>query len=373
MSNDNATERALAHKPETAPTRLAWMDRARGLGIILVVFGHVLLGLIDANVAPNDPAYRWTVYSIYLFHMPVFFFLAGLVVQSSLNRGANQFLISKVWTVAFPYVLWSLVQGGLKMFFADDVNSPVHGSLLGHILWDPFDHFWFLYVVMAMHLMTVLFGGRRLLLLWIAIAASLLAWIIPDAVWNPDNILHKIARNDIFYAAGVFMAPYLLNRDTPIIKNPLPWALLMWAAFGVAAYSAGPVANFSFREPLVFPATCLGVLAFLLTAMAWSGAGGRVLRWLGVASMTIFILHVLASASFRILVDQLDVSLPVELDILLGTLVGIILPAITYVVLSKLGWLYWFGLGAPPREWLQKMASWMGGQSAAARARPPMA
>ena len=349
------------------------MDRARGLGIILVVFGHVLLGLIDANVAPNDPAYRWTVYSIYLFHMPVFFVLAGLVVQSSLNRGPSEFLISKIWTVAFPYVLWSLVQGGLKMFFADDVNSPVRGSLLGHILWDPFDHFWFLYVVMAFHLVTVLFGGRRHLLLGIAIAGSLLAWFIPDAVWNPDEILHKIARNAIFFAAGVFMAPYLLNRLSPIIKNPMRWALVMWVAFGLAAFIAGPITNFSFREPLVFPATCLGVLAFLLTAMAWSGAGGRVLSWLGVASMTIFILHVLASASFRILVDHFDVSMPVELDILLGTLVGLGLPAIAYVVLSKLGWLHWFGFGAPPREWLQKMASWMGGHGAAPPARSPKA
>ncbi len=370
MSSDIATERAHAPMLEAAPARLAWIDRARGLGIILVVFGHAVLGLIDANVAPNDPVYRWTVYSIYLFHMPVFFFLAGLVVQSSLNKGPQQFLISKIWTVAYPYVLWSLVQGGLKIVFADNVNSPVHGNLLGHILWDPFDHFWFLYVVMALHLMTVLFGGRRLLLLWLAIATSLLAWIIPDAVWNPDNILHKIARNDIFYAAGVFLAPYLLNRTTPIIKNPMLWAPLIWAAFAVAAYSAGPVTNFSFREPLVFPATCLGVFAFLLTAIGWSGVGGRVLSWLGTASMTIFILHVMASASFRIIVDQFDLALPVELDILFGTLAGLVLPAIVYVVLSKLGWLHWFGFGAPPKAWIPKIASWMSGQKAAPRAPP---
>ena len=52
-------------------------------------------------------------FGLYTFHMPLFFFLAGLNVPHSLRRGTGPFLSSKVWTLAYPYVLWSLIQGGV--------------------------------------------------------------------------------------------------------------------------------------------------------------------------------------------------------------------------------------------------------------------
>ena len=65
--------------------RIAWIDAARGIGIVLVVIGHVEGGLIDAGIQ-SGASWAWPSYGLYTFHMPLFFFLAGLNVPGSLAR-----------------------------------------------------------------------------------------------------------------------------------------------------------------------------------------------------------------------------------------------------------------------------------------------
>ena len=49
--------------------RIAWIDAAKGIGILLVVLGHTF----------NIPV--WLHNWIYSFHMPLFFLLAGLIIR----------------------------------------------------------------------------------------------------------------------------------------------------------------------------------------------------------------------------------------------------------------------------------------------------
>ena len=46
--------------------RLEWIDKAKGIGIILVILGHTIC----------PPNIKFWLYS---FHMPLFFFLSGYV------------------------------------------------------------------------------------------------------------------------------------------------------------------------------------------------------------------------------------------------------------------------------------------------------
>jgi fucose 4-O-acetylase-like acetyltransferase len=77
-------------------TRKNWADYARGIGIVLVVFGHVEFGLMSAGI-PMDKALFEIVHSVvYTFHMPLFFFLSGYFYLSSVrNMGACRFWQAK--------------------------------------------------------------------------------------------------------------------------------------------------------------------------------------------------------------------------------------------------------------------------------------
>ncbi|MFQ5417611.1 MAG: acyltransferase family protein [Myxococcota bacterium] len=50
------------------------LDVARGLGIALVFYGHFMEKLAGAGSDPAQLQWKW----VYAFHMPLFFFLAGI-------------------------------------------------------------------------------------------------------------------------------------------------------------------------------------------------------------------------------------------------------------------------------------------------------
>ncbi len=62
-----------ARGPATRGERIAWLDNARGIGIALVVAGHAL-----------TPGHARDV--IYAFHMPLFFFLAGVTAPATAGQ-----------------------------------------------------------------------------------------------------------------------------------------------------------------------------------------------------------------------------------------------------------------------------------------------
>jgi len=90
--------------------RIHWLDSARGIGIILVVFGHALGGLIDSPFGINQNTFRQMFFAIYTFHMPLFFLLSGLLVTKRLAKGQGPFLRALLPTIVWPYFLWSVIQ-----------------------------------------------------------------------------------------------------------------------------------------------------------------------------------------------------------------------------------------------------------------------
>lgn len=102
---------------ESAVMRETWVDYAKGIGIILVVFGHANRGLYSSGIYISPEIYHYLDNIIYSFHMPLFFFLSGLFFVSSIkNKSKGIFLWGKVKNVIYPYVVWSLIQGGLRYF-----------------------------------------------------------------------------------------------------------------------------------------------------------------------------------------------------------------------------------------------------------------
>ena len=63
--------------------RSHWVDYAKAIGIVLVVYGHVLKGLHSAGIKMPEAFYELSYSIVYTFHMPLFFFLSGLFFYSS--------------------------------------------------------------------------------------------------------------------------------------------------------------------------------------------------------------------------------------------------------------------------------------------------
>lgn len=324
--------------------RQDWVDHARGIGIILVVLGHVLGGLYKPGLFPNETLLRWIIYTLYTFHMPMFFFLAGLNAQHSLRRGTGPFLAGKLTTIAYPYVLWSLIQGSVIMALAGDANYPITAGDLAAIWYRPIGQFWFLYALMLCHIVSCLVS-RQAVMVGLAISG----FVIFSWLQDPPDLaltLHHLA----FYVIGRYMPrPVYAARVSPLAGWPALIGLV--AAFAMAIALDGTLFGLHPNAVTALPASLLGVTAIILLSKLLDARTHRWLAAIGTTSMTIYILHILAGSGMRIVMMKLHVPPWPAVYLLAGTVAGVVVPMLAHLAFRRLGLLTLLGLAPPaPRS-----------------------
>lgn len=78
---------------------------AKGIGIILMVIGHSM-GYYP-NMEVTDPPFLQRF--IYMFHMPLFFFISGYLFNEKYLDSKKQFIIHKLNSLWRPFVLYNLI------------------------------------------------------------------------------------------------------------------------------------------------------------------------------------------------------------------------------------------------------------------------
>ena len=74
--------------------RFEYLDIARGLGILLVVWGHI--------------ATHWTGSLAYTFHMPLFFIISGMLFNPDRHSNFKSFFIKRSKRLLIPYAIYSV-------------------------------------------------------------------------------------------------------------------------------------------------------------------------------------------------------------------------------------------------------------------------
>ena len=109
------------------------IDILKGLGIVSMVAGHV-------------PVNQFLVHLIYVFHMPLFFFISGYLYRDKelsfkmlLEKNSKKLLFPYIFFGICGYVLWllemkpSLLNDALKplkaLFWMNTENMPIAGAL----------------------------------------------------------------------------------------------------------------------------------------------------------------------------------------------------------------------------------------------------
>lgn len=322
--------------------RIEWLDRARGIGIILVVFGHVERGLATSDIVHG---YGWalTDFVLYCFHMPLFMFISGLNVDGSLRHGRPTFLKSKILSIAYPYILWSLLQGMILFYAGSLANTPKGLDDLARIAWDPMSQFWFLYALFAFMVAAAFLDARMQLV--IAVVAYLVIDLVPM-----DNIVSKLMHFMVFFALGRVMATY---KDAMRPRTDVAAAALLILAFNaVLLFRQGGI---SYDSTLALPSAISGLVVVLWLSQRMDKA--PMLTFLGSMSMAIYLMHILAGAGARIvMLRMLHVPPLAAIYVPICTIAGIGVPILGYFVAKRLGMLGLFGLtiGQRGRRWIER-------------------
>jgi len=333
-------------RPPASP-RIAWVDTAKGYGIALVVLGHAILGLLNGGVMGRGRAVDFAVDAIYAFHMPLFFFLSGLFIRRSAGRPWGEFGLDRLRTIAYPYLVWSLISVVIKAGLGSAVTRPRGLAEMGRILIQPIEQFWFLYALFFL----VLAVGALLKLgasPWLIAAAAAIAYpgVLPvsGSSWGPLDQIRQFA---IYVAAGTLFES--LGAASGLVSARSAWlGLLATAGLLVVAAAAGTGLT---SQPAVRPALAAsGTAAVLALAVLTDRVGaGRAVGGLGRYSLEIFVAHTIASASTRIgLLKVARVADPTT-HLILGTAAGLLVPIALAVGLGRIGFRYGFTLPRPPK------------------------
>ena len=84
-----------------------YLNIMKGMCIILVVFGHSIVPSMRENNHILQAIWNF----IYLFHMPVFFFVSGYLFEINKNRYSNtkEFITKKFQLLMIPYFVYSII------------------------------------------------------------------------------------------------------------------------------------------------------------------------------------------------------------------------------------------------------------------------
>jgi fucose 4-O-acetylase-like acetyltransferase len=278
---------------------------------------------------------------IYLFHMPVFFFLSGLFFSA--QRPLPEFLRNRAVLLLWPMLLWGWVDAGLKSAAGVPIKGHVYSAAeVALSVLPPVGIFWFLYTLFILHV--IAWCVLRLPRLWQlpVIAALIVAagsgWINVspfDSLWNTVIFLPP-------FFAGLAFA--MLAGHRTLIGKGL-------ALTGLAAFLLGNVLLFSglsdWNALMSNLAIALATLGFILF---WANLGlGNRLAALGRMTMPIYLTHVIFTSVTRLALVRLGID-AIAPHLIIATASGIIGPLVLVWLAQRAGLAVAIGFEGPKAQ-----------------------
>ena len=246
-------------------------DIMRGVGILLMLLGHVL---------SNDFAYRW----IYSFHMPMFFLLSGLLSHNTalFNEKGIRYIANYSKRILLPFVVTigaiMLLQIGVCIMQCNTIH-------VGHVM----GPLWFLPALWWAKICMGAINHLPRYAFWVAIGGGLLAFIA--GIW--------ITEDRVFLLQGLCAVPFLAIGQW-VKDHKLTWWMI---AIGIAAWITAVCfshLDIHGREfgcwPLDIIGACGGtwvlfkVIDYLQRAQ-WMQRIMRPLAWVGRFSLAMLCMH----------------------------------------------------------------------------------
>ncbi|MCB1579657.1 MAG: acyltransferase [Rhodospirillales bacterium] len=314
---------------------------------MLVVIGHVIGGLRDAQLVPIDGILVQIFNYIYTFHMPAFFFLSGMFASSLEKKDGKKFAKDLLIRIYYPCVLWSAVQTFSMNLTGSLLNHPqdfswfqIRNIALGNV-----SQFWFLKALILMQIVHYLFSrfmNKKYELVFFLLLLGLSTFPALPSFFTP------FAKFGIYYGLGT-----LLFQD----KEKKEWtdlsflfltlvAGILW--FVVSSYSFTQTNLAEIGTPKYLsqvPSTILGcAFIFFLVRISYIRSFSALV-YIGQRTMPIYVLHVMIVAGTRIfMVKGLGYSDPLVI-FPIALILGTIIPVIFYDMARRFNLQRWLGLG----------------------------
>lgn len=318
---------ASASASAVSKQRIDWVDMAKGLTIILVVMEHTTAG-VGAAIGHLPVVFGALAEFAKPFRMPLFFLVAGLFAWKALYGDLRKFVDGKIVHFAYFYLLWSVIQIGLKIAVPHESAWPVTYVDLLMIPIQPFAVLWFIYALaLFFATMRLLRSARPAFVVFFALA---LYFAQIETGWM---LIDEFAWRFIWFVAGVYGAKQIFQladwaRAFPLRATALASAMLTCVALVVVSHLI------EIRGLELLMGVAGAGSAIILVSLLASAGLGAPLAYVGSHSLYIFLSFFLPMATMRIGLVRLGVENG-DFITLVSTAVAVVLPIIGYRIVSK--------------------------------------
>ena len=291
-----------------AERRLDYIDIAKGLGILTVVWGHIMTSGVTHEV-------------IYAFHMPLFFFLSGMLFRSEKYSSFRSFFLRRGKRLLIPYVIYSVATWTFWVVFryfyyhtAKNLARPLLQTLLAQGSGGFLDHNSALWFIPCLFLVEMLYYFiSKAGLTWsiiICFSLAALSFVLGDRLgdvywyslpWNADVALIALP----FYAAGnvltgrVGHSRFIASVSARKWQSALLWLVVTvpfcWAAMVFPRCSMGssyyPCGAWVFMSRAFFGVAWFMLLSLFLSVIPKRNPVTTIAKRCGIKSLDIMCLH----------------------------------------------------------------------------------
>jgi uncharacterized membrane protein YcfT len=335
-------------------SRVAWVDVAKGICIIMVVMVHATLGV---ELAAGEKG--WMHHAVAFarpFRMPDFFLISGLFLGLVIDRPWLRYLDRKVVHFAYFYVLWLSIQFAFKapgMAMEGGLSGAVTNYLVAYV--QPFGTLWFVYLLPIFFVFTRLVKNVPV---WLVLAWAAGLEILP--VSTGSVVFDEFCARFVYFYAGYALAANVFRIADWFAANPARTVVLLalWAPVNaLLVFTPAPAALAAYLQPdlgntgaqgglaeLPFLSLALGSLGLLAVVAVSVLLSGRRwtewLRWLGAHSIVVYLAFFLPMAAARVVLLGTGLIADIGTVSLIVTIVAVAGPVVLY------GLVKWSGYGS---------------------------
>jgi len=266
--------------------RIEYIDIAKGIGMMLVVIGH----LVDGKSALG--------LSISSFHMPLFFILSGLCFNEAKWPQFKPFLVRRIKTLAVPLLLFSVL-----VHCAKTSLGMVDYSIIDISQFRLPGAGWFVLVLFFAEL--IYFPLNKALTVTPPLCKTLLTsvFLVMSIILDRQGMNYpfyvcSIPIGIFFYAIGHQARPYISKI---MKKSSGVWLSLLFIAspivIALATHNSLDLSSNHIPFPIVMrvACACLATMGILSLCKRYSEIGAirqkKVVLWIGKNTLPILLLH----------------------------------------------------------------------------------
>lgn len=290
------------------PRRILWIDTARGIAIIAVVFFHaaLLLGLVG-----YAPFWNKALELLETLRMPLFLFVSGLVSYKLPTYSFKTLWNKRLSLLLYLYAVWVAGRTLYVQFMHPPALDP-HWQDAFKLFTSPHTSLWFLYAL-ALYAITIwaLRGVNSNIVL---IAAALISVLALSGLLPIANLEWlKTVSYFFFYVAGINLRAWSLRKVEQL--NVVTAVILITVYLGVSVFNrAGLIPSVvGVRFIICILGVAAGVaLASLLVRI--KGFGWVAL--LGRRTMPIYLIHFLPLLALSLILSKVTVQVPMGVQLI---------------------------------------------------------